>query len=353
MIIISSAEMAPSGKFHEDYLSPDKTSSIKGIFVLLVIFSHGKNYLRAVGIGGVYDDPYLALQNHMDQLIVAMFFFYSGYGMMEQIKKRGYIYAQNTVRRKLPQLLVNFDFAVLLYLFVNIIRGKYFTIKHILLSLIAIQSLGNSNWYICIFFILYILCFLAFLPLRSKAAENRGALFVCLCILTVLSVSLIFALISLHQPKYWYNTLILFAGGFWYSFFQPFIEKILMRKDIVYYSVAAAVFCVYVFAYGKRWTGIEFYTVWAVCFTMLIVLFTMKVTIASPFLSLLGRHVFSIYIIQHLPMMLLFSMPFFQSHKYWFLSCSYLIIIPLAIAFEYATEKLDRMLWREKRISNN
>ena len=201
--------------------------------MLLVLFSHGKNYLRAAGLGGVYDDPYIALQNHLDQLIVAMFLFYSGFGMMEQIQKRGLPYVKSIISLRLPKLLLNFDVAVLLFAAANLLMRKSIPLKRFLLSLVAIESLGNSNWYVFIVLVLYLFCYISFIPLYRKAIPERRTVFICLLTFTLLSVALVYIQIILHRPKYWYNTLILFSLGFYYSFFHRAIEDTLALGSIL------------------------------------------------------------------------------------------------------------------------
>lgn len=85
LLIFNKTEISKPGEFNKDYISPDGTLAIKGIFVALILLSHGKGYIE---LGGIYDEPYIALQNHLNQMVVAMFLFYSGYGMMESMKKK-------------------------------------------------------------------------------------------------------------------------------------------------------------------------------------------------------------------------------------------------------------------------
>ena len=59
-------------------MSREKTNAIKGIFVILIFLSHYSGY---VVLEGHYDIPYLLLQNHLHQMVVVMFWFYSGYGI--------------------------------------------------------------------------------------------------------------------------------------------------------------------------------------------------------------------------------------------------------------------------------
>ena len=64
----------------------------------------------------------------------------------------------------------------------------------------------------------------------------------------------------------------------------------------------------------------------------------MKVRIYNMILEWFGMHVFSIYILQRLPMILLDRTGLIDSHKYLCLIAVFALTIPLAIAFEKATD---------------
>lgn len=345
LIIFRSARIAPENCFHEDYLSVESTNVIKGIFVILILFSHGKSY---IDIGGLYDDPYVALQNHLNQMVVVMFFFYSGYGMMEQTKKKGFDYVKTIPAKRFPKLMLNFDVAVCWFLLANLLIGNQVTLKSFLLSLIAWGTIGNSNWYIFAILVLYLLCYVAFLPLRWNNSEIMRAL--CTTILTLLSISFVYAQMKVGRPKYCYNTIIIFSMGYWYSLMKKPLEKCLMKSDLGFSLAAALILAVYVFCYFRRWRSIEYYSVWAVCFTTLTVLLTMKIEIKSAFLEWFGKHIFSVFILQRIPFMWLDSMPFFDKHKYFFLICSFAATIPLALVFERITNKINNLLWKNNNI---
>lgn len=63
--------------YHSDFLSPMNTLSIKGFFVFLIFFSHIQGYLSLSD--SLLNNIYFSFQNHLGQLIVAMFLFYSGF----------------------------------------------------------------------------------------------------------------------------------------------------------------------------------------------------------------------------------------------------------------------------------
>ena len=344
LIVVSSATAAKPNTFHRDYISRDNSNVIKGVFVILILLSHAKGYIT---LGGMYDDPYLSMQKHLNQMVVAMFLFYSGYGMMEQIKKRDFEYIKSIPKKRFPNLLLNFDLAVMLFLILRLFMGKTITVKSVLLSLVAWTSVGNSTWYIFITLALYILICIAFLPI--KWVKKPWFKLVCIVILTALSIGLVYVLMSIGKEKYWYNTLILLVLGFWYSYFQNAIEKVLFKNDILYALAVAAVFAVYIVFFRKRWDGIEYYTVWAICFTLLTVLFTMKISIQSTVLKWFGEHVFSIYILQRLPMIVFSKMSFFAGHKYLFMIASFGVTLVLAMIFDTVTGKLASLIWKPKK----
>ena len=342
----SSAKAAPAGSFRQDYLSREKTAAVKGIFVVLVFLSHARGYFRT---GGIWDEAYLAMQDHLGQMVVAMFFFYSGYGMMEQTSARGYDYVRSVTSRRLPKLLLDFDTAVVLYLLVNLLRGTRVAPGRFALALVAWTSLGNSDWFIFAMLGLYLLCAVAFLPLRRSG--SRAVQAVCLCLLTGLSAGFAAVLMRCGKPEWWYNTLLLFSAGYWYSFLRPGAERVLMRNDFLYSAAACGTLAVYLYAFLHRADGFGYYTLWGLCFTALTVLLTMKVSLESNVLRWFGEHVFSIYIIQRIPMMLLSRVPAFGKHRYMFVIAAFAATIPSALIFEALTGKLEKLIWRQPRAS--
>ena len=156
----------PGAGLNAAYLSPDRTTSIKGIFVLLVFLSHANNYLLSMPAytADVLNQPYVNFQSHLGQGVVVMFLFYSGYGVMESIKKKGALYVHAIPKRRILKTLLHFDIAVLLYLFLDLALGTLARRSPltVLLAFTGWTSLGNSNWYIFAVLMLYLFTFVAF-----------------------------------------------------------------------------------------------------------------------------------------------------------------------------------------------
>lgn len=336
LLVFPTMVFSKEGEFHQDYLGKSTTTAVNGLFVILVVLSHGVQY---ISLDGAYDQIYVALRAHLNQMVVVTFLFYSGYGMMESVKKKGYPYVRTVMSSRFWKLLFRFDVAVMLYVLLGYATGSSFTPSRILLSLVAWTAVGNSNWYIFAIFGLYILFFLSFLLVKWKNCE--GVYYIGAVLLTALTMSFVFWQIRMGRPAYSYNTIILFTGGVWWSLLKPWIDRGVMKNEMVYFGVVAVVAVVYCASYIKRWQyGVEGYTVWATAFMVLVLLITMKVSIVNPVLTWFGSHVFSIYILQRIPMIILQYVGVSQSHKYMFIILSLLATMFIALVFEKVTGKI-------------
>lgn len=336
VILFRYLNVAREGEFNRDYLSKENTAAVNGIFVLMVLFSHGAQY---ISLKGPYDQAYVALKVYLDQLVVSTFLFYSGYGMMESVKKKGYPYVRSVMTSRFWKLLFQFNVAVVLYLIVGYPMNMRFSPSRILLATIAWTSVGNSNWYIFAIFGLYILFFLSFFVLKYR--NRTTTLYVGAAVLTVLSAAFVLWQIRMGRPNYCYNTIILFSGGVWWSLLKKWIDQIVMRNEMVYFGIATVVAGIYCVSYVKRWNyGVEGYTVWATAFIMVLMLITMKVSLNNPVFSWFGNHVFSIYILQRIPMSILHYWGVSEKHKYVFLILSILSTMVIALIFEQAVDTM-------------
>ncbi len=139
--------------------------------------------------------------------------------------------------------------------------------------------------------------------------------------------------------------MILMPVGCWYALLQKPIEKFVLRNDYTYALVGVFLFVGYWISYGKRWSGgIERYTIWALFFVAVVVFITMKVSFRSKVLSWFGEHVFSVYILQRIPMILLNRCGLAAQNRYGFIIGVIVMTIFLAMIFDYLVGKLDKRI---------
>ena len=346
LIIFGSSKAEKANEFNKGYISKDSCNAIKGIFVILIFLSHSRGYFE---LSGIYDEAYVAFQDHIKQMVVVMFLFYSGYGMMEQIKRREFAYVKSIPEKRFPNLLINYDLAVLLFVGLHLALGKELTLKRFLLCLTAWESVGNSNWYIFIIFALYIFTFISFLPIKWFGKKWHQAIY--LIALTAFSLLFIYLMkYQFEKETRWYNTVLVFVLGFWYSYFREIIEKILMKNDIIYLIAVAGMTLAYIFTYLRRDDRLMYYILWSFAFTIITVMVTMKVDIQSNILKWFGEHIFSIYILQRIPMIILKELGVTDRHKYIFLIVSFALTCAMAVVFDYLTGLLGKAIWKPKKI---
>lgn len=337
LIAFSGMKTAKVGEFHKDYISINQTTAINGLFTLLVFWSHVCTYIN---LEGSFDKPYTTFKSYLLQMVVVPFLFYSGYGIMESIKKKGTAYVRDIPKNRFLKVLLHLDIAVVLFLIVNLVFGKTFPIKRILLSLIGYSAVGNSNWYIFAVLGLYVIVFVAFMIAR----KNRilGVL-----LATVLSVGFVYGQILLKRDSWCYDTIILFPVGMIFSLVKNPVEKLLMKHDCIYFTAFGLAFLAYTLFYFKRDEGIEFYSMWGILFMVLVVLATMKVKIGNGILDFFGSHVFSIYILQRIPMIILSKLGLAEGHKYIFVVLCFVCTVVMAVLFDFFTDKLDKVLFKK------
>ncbi len=340
LIVFYEMKIANSNEFHKDYISPKSTSSVNGLFTILIFLSHSVQY---IDLGGVLDKPYATMKSCLGQMVVVTFLFYSGYGIMESIKKKGTDYVKAIPFKRFFKVLYHMAIAVTMFVIINLILGIKYDLKRTVLAYTGWTSIGNSNWYIFAVLVLYVITFISFMIFRKNH-------YLAVIGVTALSAAYVYILMVYDIDSWYYDTVIMFAIGMWYSLFRDKIEKVIMKSDLIYIVGGGCAVALYYLFYLKRKSGIEWYTAWAIMFMALVVLFTMKMKIGNRILEWFGSHVFSVYILQRIPMIILKHFGLNESHKYAFIVVSFFATIVLAAVFDTVIAKLDSLIYSPKKI---
>lgn len=280
-----------------DYISVKHTQCIKGIFILLVLATH---FVRYNSFPGVYHDLYFKFRRYMNQLIVVPFLFFSGYGVTESIRKKGARYLQAFPYSRILSTYLQFFVATVFYFILRYWQGNNYSYKQIILSFTGYHSLGNGSWYAFAILFLYLLTWLSFTVFFKRES-------IAICSITVGSLAYIL-LMRQHTGPYFYNTIISYAAGCWFSHWKPYYERCILQSKKRYF--AACVLCIILFLISRDHRKIlAIYEICSVMFALLIVLLSSTIQLRNPFLQYCGNHVFSLYILHHIPMILLQHTP--------------------------------------------
>ena len=331
---IKTKKPSDGNTYYKDYLSLDKTNAIKGIFIIIVFLSHSSQFVTMAP--SLPDRAYdILIGTIIGQSMVSLFLLYSGYGVMLSIDKKGKNYIKSIPSKRVLKVLLHFGIAVVIFGLVQLALGKTFSIYEYLFSLIGWESLGNSNWYIFVILCLYFLTFIAFTIAKENKRLGLGMTF-------ILSVLLLTAMIIFKGENYWYDTILCYPLGMAYYLFQEKIESFLFKNKVNWYIALAITAAGYIAAFMLR-KYLPFTLLRHLLFGLTVVLFTQKVSINNKILRFFGKHLFSIYILQRLPMLVLQHFGF--TNRYLFTIVTFVITILLAVPFDYLLGQLDKILF--------
>lgn len=319
----------------EGYINPAQTSAINGIFVMIVFMRHINQYLTFEK----YDSHYQLFDIMIGQLLVTTFLFYSGYGIMYSLmNKDNYI---KTMPKRIVKILLQFDFAIILYLIVTLIIHQNYSLPHVLLSFVAWESLGNSNWYIFAILYLYAFTFIAGIIFKN----NR-----LLIATTVVIGGLLYILFTISAGKgsHWYNTILCYPAGMFYAIYSNKINDFFKNNrlnQILSLFIAFVLFWVLYVIYTKipvhYLIHILLYELVGILFVLTIIAFTTLFVVSNPIITWFGKYLFEIYILQRIPMLLLDGK---LSNKYIYFGLCFGITLILSILFKYIEKYLNKII---------
>ena len=321
-------------RFFNDFLQRDQCDSIKGIFILLVFVRHILQYIIASGydFSALPDQLFLKIDKELDQLIVVMFLFYSGDGIMESIFKKKTDYVKSMPLKRILPTILNFDVAVLAFFVLNLLIGREMSVSEVLLSFTGWDSIGNSNWYIFVIVLCYAIVWLSFFITSKAQALNPQRALVFASFLFIIAL----IILALTKKEWWYNTIFAFDAGLLFSYFKEKIIPTLQKKyGLVFFLSAIAFIALHLL--HKRIPS-PLFNLECIIFALGVVLITMKVKIKNPALLWLGEHLFPLYIYQRLAMIALSRIDdgaFVKSNPlvYMLICCAIMILIAIPYRF--------------------
>lgn len=308
----------------EESLSISQTTCVNGIFVLLVFLSHFCQYIDATALP--FFRPFFLLRSILGQLIVAPFLFYSGYGVSEQIKKRGMEYVNAIPKCRILKTWIHFSMAVFLYWILSFLLKSQYSWKTILLSFTGWESIGNSNWYVFEILVLYGITYFSFKNLTGIQAP------ICCVVSTFINI---IVMRFLKDGRWWYDTVLCYSAGIVFSCFKERILRYFNEK----YRFSCAICMILTAVLFVMRSNLIAHELLGVLFCMDIILACAFVRIEHKILLFLGKHTFEIYILQRIPMMVFGR----YLSGYVYMCVCLMAVILLAVVFKQVERKVDKL----------
>ena len=300
------------------FLCPQQCMLIRASACIGVILHHLTQ--QVTGYGSVSVGP-VTIFNYLGILFTALFFFFSGYGLLTSLyEKPGYL--RSFLPRRLPAVLIPFWTVNLLGICLNaFFYGVHYTPSRILSDLSGLTLINSNGWFIVEIVILYLLFWLLF-----SLVKNRDTALVLLCLATCLLI--VYASLQGHdvsgskahwfKGEWWYNSTVTFLFGLLYARFRKNIDAFFMRHYIFKLAVTALFFAftLYLSVYAVRHLGYYYISPYlqyserkarwitlaaqmAVClvFTLLVLLLNMRITLGNRVLRHLSRITTELFLI--------------------------------------------------------
>lgn len=321
---------------HEDYMSIEQTTAIRGILACIIFCSHLRDYLV---FSTPVDQLYVKILYTIGQCMVAPFFFYSGYGIVLSYQKKKN-YGNGFLRKRLGLTWLHFAVAVVLFYVVDCVLGISYSFPTFLVSLTGWSDVGNSNWFMFVTFALYLIVWFSMKAAAKVHPDSdpreRSQLLVVL--ITLMSAILLGVLAVLKQ-SWWFDTLLSFTFGGFYCLAKDQVDAF-CRKSWNWLALTAAVLVL--FFLFHRSGGYAAYNVCACLFVMLISCLTMKLRIVNPILMWLGKHSFYIYIYMRIPMIIMRQLEILTDNNYLFAVVSLAITCAIAWCMNLVHKHTDQ-----------
>ena len=286
--------LRPVEGLYTDCLSKKGTDALRGILALGILFVHVTQFCP----GGVLFD----IWGKIGYLLVALYFFLSGYGLQKQHMTKKNYHKGFLVRRVLSVLLPYLVVTAVYWSYYRV-RGDAYGWKDLLRMFAEGKPIVSFSWFVPAVLTFY----LAFWVLMKLCKQRYTAM--------VLGGAVWFAVymvacMGLRWGQWWYISAFPVVAGMAWAVYGKTIEKALESRYILWFILAVAGLAG-TLVLESRFHGGAVDTLLKACaatlFTFVVVLALHKVRFGNPVLRWLGQLSLEIYLMQGLAIMLLRS----------------------------------------------
>lgn len=313
----------------DDFLEIETTKNFSGLFVLFVFLAHFSQY-------SVPPKYIQIFQKAIGQLIVVPFLFVSGYGVTLGFLNKNNYKKTFLTKRVLP-LYLQFAVAVFFYCILDFALTKETSaekLKIYLLSFTGFKNVGNSNWYVVAIIFCYLTSFLGFIK-KTKLSIWISFSLICIYIVVMFMLGFDF---------HWFNTIFAYFAGEFVAFYKDRILRWLSKLNgggyicivLLELILFGGLFIMYWLLKNELLRSI-FYNFVSVAFCLIFATLSFKLYFTQPVFSFFGKHIFSIYILQRIQM-ILFS-KFINNSFLLFVMCLVVTLI-LSIVFDFGVKRV-------------
>ena len=282
-------------KKDDGFLDHNSSNVIKGLFILLVVFHH---ILLFFPYSGHFSWLINKFRDLSGQLIVTMFFFISGYGILFSILTKGIVYSKTLFFNRFLRIIVYTAIALIPCFIYTACLGITHPIEDYFLAFIGLRTFGNSGWFIFAILVCYLLCSIVYL-------FNWKNHYIPSLLITIGILAYVVAMYMIKNDSFWtYDTIIAFPIGIFSCLIRSQVNSLLSKRKWIPYVIVvvsfALVFMLRYFVIPRIGNSRAVYVClmgFANLFLCIFFISLTKVfTLKSKILSFFGNASFAIYI---------------------------------------------------------
>ncbi len=156
-----------------DFSTVESTKGLRGFLVICIILHHisQEEAFRQTHILGIFPEQ--------GYIFVALFFFWSGFGLIKSLRHKN-DYLNTFLKKRVLPLVVIFYVTTLFYALFNIITGVQMTLSKWLLSFSGLILMNGQSWYVVVLIILYVSFWVIFKTVKKEEIAILLILFIVL-----------------------------------------------------------------------------------------------------------------------------------------------------------------------------
>ena len=272
--------------WNSDYLSPKNAQAVKGLLAMVVLLHHLAQSTTRCGEGNFL----FHLFAHAGLLPVAVFFFYSGYGLQKRYMQDE-SYRHHYLQKRIPTLLFPYLIATALYWLLYTILGDPYSWREVLRGFYNGHPIVKYSWYVLAVLAFYFVFYLLMVVCKKHyIAMVLGAGAFCLLWRGLCRYAEIGA--------YWYSYIHILVLGMLWAVGEKRILEGIEGHHCLWIALASLGFLAA--AAISHFGRYSFNELVVVLFVVLFVLVLTKVKISNGILRFLGRISYEIYLFQGL-----------------------------------------------------
>ena len=299
----------------DSYLSRELTTNIRGLLALGIVLHHASGYFT--------EFTFITALRFVGYLIVALFFFFSGYGLQYGFENKNK-YMNGFLKKRFGSILIPYWTVTTLETVLLSVFGAEYSFKTYILALLLIKLTNGTVWYIQILILLYIVYWI------SHVKKENMAIF------WIAFLMLFCALFFNGAQDLYYRSIFAFPLGVcWYKYREKLLKCFAQTyTGSLVLCTMCFIICLFIKTFGAMISDSLVMSLGSMSSAVMICVFFgiafYKLHIDNVILRVLGKLSFEIYLIHNWVLQLVWRYVCAEDSILLFISISLIVTIVLA-----------------------